>query len=141
MKNPEHINAFSGCIVAPLLEALHGRHFQVADLLYEQGMAVGVQVLCGRTPLRRVSMSGDIDVTRWLLNHGADVNARQDNGRSSLHLVAFNRQSEAVQVLLGHKADVNSQSKAGNPPLHDSFSEYSDEKTTANVLRELDSVT
>ena len=139
VNHPEHVNAFSSRIVAPLPVALHGRHFQVADPLYQQGAAVDVQVLCERTPLHRVSMSGDIDVTRWLLNHSADVHARRDtNDRSPLHLAAVNGQPEVVQVLRCHKADVNSRSKASNPPLHDAASEYSVEKATTDVRRLLE---
>ena len=141
VKHPEHVNAVGGRIVAPLPAALHGRHFQVADLLHRQGAAVDVRGFNERTPLHRVSTYGDIDVMRWLLHHGADVNAWEDDGWTPLHDASVNRHSEAVQVLFDHKADVNSRNQEGNTPLHEAFFYAGfpawDEKTAAGVVRRL----
>jgi len=106
--------------VAPLPAALRGTHFQVADLLYRHGAVVDVRGIYKRTPLHTASIYGLVDVMRWLLNHGADVNARQDDEDrwTPLHLAAFNEELEAVQMLLGHNADINSLNKEGQTPLY-----------------------
>jgi ankyrin repeat protein len=138
-KHPEQVNAVGGRIVAPLPAALHGRHFQVADLLLRHGAAVDVRGLHGRTLLHRASMHGQVDVMRWLLNHGADVHSRQSDLWTPLHLAAANYQPEVVQVLLDHKADINSRNEEGNPPLHEAFFYigFPDEKRAAGVVRRL----
>ena len=58
-----------------------------------------------------------VDVLRFLLSHGADVNARDGAFRSALHLVDY-EDLEVAQVLLKHNADVNSQDDGGMTPLH-----------------------
>jgi ankyrin repeat protein len=139
-KHPEQVNAVGGRIVAPLLAALHRRHFQVADLLLRHGAAVDVRGLRGRTLLHRVSMDGQIDVMRWLLNHGADVHSRENDLWTPLHLAAANDHPEAVQVLLDHNADVNLRNNEGNPPLHEAFlypDFFPDEKTVTGIVRRL----
>jgi ankyrin repeat protein len=139
VRHPELVNAVGGRIVAPLPAALHGKHFQVADLLIRHGATVDVRGLRGRTLLHRVSMFGQIDEMRWLLKHGADVHSRQNDLWTPLHLAAANDHPEAVQVLLDHKADVNSRNEEGNPPLHEAFfyTGFFDEKTAASVVLRL----
>ncbi|KAH9164357.1 ankyrin repeat-containing domain protein, partial [Lactarius sanguifluus] len=74
-----------------------------------------------KTPLYNASMSGCVDIMRWLLNHGADPNAQKNDGRTPLHKVASYTILEAVQVLLKHNADVNSRADDGKTPLHDAI--------------------
>ncbi|KAF8270103.1 ankyrin repeat-containing domain protein [Lactarius quietus] len=138
-KHPEQINAIGGYIVAPLPASLYKRHFRVANLLHKHGV-VDVRGKRGRSLLQSASMSGFVDVMRWLLNHGADANDRQHEDRwTSLHLAVVNRQSEAVQVLLDHNADANLRNDEGNTPLYEILfygSVYSEEKT-ADIVRRL----
>src|SRR5258708_37306756 len=81
----------------------------------------------------------DIDIVRWLLNHGADANAQVDNGCTPLHLAAFNGHLEAVQGLLEHNADVNSQNNEGRTPLYEalSFLSRSTEREAVDIVRRL----
>ena len=69
------------------------------------------------------------DVTRLLLEHGADVNAQIDHhdagdndyeGVTPLHLAAADhRRVEVVRVLLEHGANVGAEDIKGRTPLHD----------------------
>jgi hypothetical protein len=43
-KHPEHINARGGLLVTPLVAALRGKHFQIAELLHCHGADVNVRV-------------------------------------------------------------------------------------------------
>src|SRR5260370_11771660 len=71
---------------------------------------------------------------RWLLNHGADANARTDDDSTPLCLA--NWHPEPVQALLEHKADVNSRNSDGKTPLFDALSSpYSDD--VADVVQRL----
>ncbi len=114
IKRPQHINAIGGRYEFPLLAALHGKHIQVADILLKHGASVDI---CGTKHRRPVAFK-DVDMLRFLLNHSADVNRRQDDLGTPLHLAAYYGELEVARVLLEHKADVSSQDNGGNTPLH-----------------------
>ncbi|KAH9976553.1 ankyrin repeat-containing domain protein, partial [Russula compacta] len=59
----------------PLVAALYREHFQVAELLHRHGADVDVWGESEATPLQSACEGGRVDMVRWLLNHGADVNA------------------------------------------------------------------
>ncbi|KAI9447774.1 hypothetical protein H4582DRAFT_2093077 [Lactarius indigo] len=124
MKHPEQVNAGGGRILAPLPAALYKGHFGIMNLLHKYGAVVDFRSQDSCTPLHIASVDGRVDIMRWLLNHGADVNARNTNW-TPLHVASFNMQLEAIQVLLEHKADINSRSNTnGATPLHVSLSGY-----------------
>jgi ankyrin repeat protein len=87
----------------------------------------------GSTPLMRAAKNGDTAAIRLLLDHGADLNARQKNGTTPLMFAAglgFGTGTfandyatpaellESVKVLVAAGADVNAVSEAGQTPLH-----------------------
>ena len=124
-KHPEHINARSGQMVTPLVAALCRKHFQVAELLHRHGADVDVYDKYRDTPLREAYRHGSefLDIARWLLDHGADVNARGFQGRSPLHSVAVNKYMteghlEAFEMLIEHNPDIHTQTDHGASPLH-----------------------
>ena len=91
-----------------------------------------VRVLLGLTPIHHVSQgpsSGDAsrniprsslhNVTRLLLEYGADANARDNGGSTPLHKAAYNGRTEVVLVLLEHGADANARYNGGLTPLHE----------------------
>jgi hypothetical protein len=41
-KNPGHVNARGGLLVTPLVAILHGEHFQIVELLHQNGADVDV---------------------------------------------------------------------------------------------------
>jgi ankyrin repeat protein len=117
VKNPEHVNAGGGYMVAPLVAALYHKHFRVADLLLGYGADVNVRGGAENTPLIPASDAGDVDIIRWLLDHGADVNARNIALNTPLGFAA-DQHLEASRMLLEHNADVNAQNNLGKAPLH-----------------------
>ncbi|KAF8268320.1 ankyrin repeat-containing domain protein [Lactarius quietus] len=125
MKHPEQVNATGGLTVAPLLAALSKRHFRAADLLYRYGAAMGVQDAVPDTPLHVASLNGQVDIMRWLLDHGADSNACGSGRWTPLHYAADGRQLDAVQVLLKYNADVNLQNGGGKTPLCEALTDRS----------------
>ena len=138
MKDPEQVNAGGGRMLAPLPAALHKRHFRVADLLCDHGAVVDVRGQYKRTLLHAVSMSRRVvDIMRWMLNHGADPNAREDRRWTPLHLATRNTQLEAVQVLIEHNADINSQNTVGETPLYTAILHYYPEGAIVDVVQRL----
>ena len=117
-KHPEQVNEVGGRVVAPLPAALSREHFHVADLLHRHGAALDVRGVDDGPPLHTASLTGRIDVMRWLLNHGADPNTREDRRWTPLHLASLHVQLEAIQVLLDHSADIDSLDESGKTPLH-----------------------
>jgi ankyrin repeat protein len=117
-KHPEYINARGGWSATPLVAALRGKHFEVAELLHGNGADVDVRDSMENMPLRLASWTGVLDIMEWLLNHDADVNAQGYNGYTPLHSAAINRQLQAFQMLIEHNADIHIQNAFGMTPLH-----------------------
>jgi ankyrin repeat protein len=115
-KHPENVNARGGRMVTPLVAALHGKHFEVAELLHRNGADVDVRDRSENTPLRQAN--GVLDIMEWLLNHDADVNAQGYNDYTPLHIAAINGQLQAFQMLIEHNADIHVQNAYGMIPLH-----------------------
>ncbi len=63
-----------------------------------------------RTPLHLAARFGFVDVVRWLVSHGADVNAGAYNGFTPLLLTSH---PEVVKLLLQHGSDVNATGASG----------------------------
>ena len=117
-KHPEQVNARGGQLVSPLVAALRRKHFQIAELLHQNGADVNVRGYDKSPPLQTACVDGLIDIVRWLVNHGADVNAQGYQGYGPLHEAADYGHLQVVQILLGHKADVHIRTMFGAPPLH-----------------------
>ena len=115
-KHPEDINAFGGKRDYPLVAALHGGYFRVAELLLQHGAKIEVQGVNEQTPLHRAlgwPNNSAVTVLQFLLKHGADVTARRKDLWTPLHLVAARRDFEVAQMPLECRVDV-SPWKAGN---------------------------
>ena len=117
-KYPEHINAGGGALMAPLGAALYGRHFQVAELLFQHGADVDLHAN-HESLLAMACSDWPPDAVLWLLERGADANNAQMNvGWTALHYAAFHSRPKVVQALLEHSADINSRTVEGGVPLH-----------------------
>lgn len=76
------------------------------------------------TPLQQAASKGQLLVARFLLENGAEVDAKKrgnsttPDGRTALHLAAESGHKAMAELLLAHKANVNAASELGNTPLH-----------------------
>ncbi len=118
-KHPQQINTTSGYYVSPLVAALSGGHFKIAQSLYERGTDVDVQGILNRTPLYGASCSGHLEIVEWLLSRSANPNVREEGeGCVPLHLAAHFGHVDVSRLLLQYKADNDPQSSDGRTPLH-----------------------
>ncbi|KAB5580799.1 ankyrin repeat-containing domain protein [Coniochaeta sp. 2T2.1] len=89
----------------------------VEILLRDPKVNIEVRDLTGDTPLSHAAWEGRGQVSRLLLDNGAEVNTRNEYGRNPLSLAAWNGKDNVVQLLLEHHADIDSRNNWGNTPL------------------------
>ena len=63
------------------------------------------------------SYNGNVETTRMLLEHGVEVDRRNDRGQTPLGGVAFKGYEEIVAPLLEHGADIDADNGGGMTPL------------------------
>ncbi len=66
-------------------------------------------------PLLLAAGEGRLDAVRYLLDQGADVNARDERGRSALTEAAFNGNAFVIKELILRGAELNALSDEGTP--------------------------
>ncbi|KAH9850291.1 ankyrin repeat-containing domain protein, partial [Lenzites betulinus] len=74
--------------------------------------------------------SGSVDIVRYLIDQGADVNRSDSGAWTPLHIAASGGFDEVVTELLGSGADVNQRNDKGLTPLY----KYSQKLRTVHML-------
>ena len=126
IKSPQDINVNGGYYVRPLVVALAGKHFQMAELLHHNGADPHCRTNEMRTPLHSAAYYGDLEVVQKLIEYGADISAKDFEGCTPLCLALEGKLSEGrsfkngfvIRLLLELGADVNARTKNGKTPLH-----------------------
>lgn len=91
---------------AMVLAAMIPGSQKTLELLSRRGGNVNANV--GRyTVLMAAAYSGDLDAATWLVEHGADVNARSEAGCTALNGAAVSGNAAIVKLLLDLGADPN----------------------------------
>jgi ankyrin repeat protein len=74
--------------------------------------------MTGETPLMTAARTGNANVVKALLLHGANVNTKEGRrDQTALMWAAAERHPDVVQVLVEHGADVHARSKGGFTPF------------------------
>ncbi|MGV8118597.1 MAG: ankyrin repeat domain-containing protein [Candidatus Xenobiia bacterium LiM19] len=88
-------------------------------------------------PLHRAAEGGHLDVVKFLIERGADVNAQYSGGygymNSPLHSAVAGGKKEIVELLIVKGARINSRNKAGHTPL--GLAKFLKNYEMANFLR------
>ncbi len=109
----------SSCIFRPLYTALTNKYFPIAELLLEHG--ADIDETSGRTDsimtgLNYAIMSRDIELIKFCIEHGSNINA----GNSALIDACtdcFGNDFEVIKFLLANGANINSANYKYQTPL------------------------
>jgi len=108
------VNATTDLGVTPLALASSGA---VAVKLLAAGAIPNLVTSTGESPLMAAARAGRVDMVKALLEHGADVNAKENvRGQTALMWAVSQRHPDVVHLLLQHGADVRARTRS-NPQL------------------------
>ena len=97
-------------------EPTHGdfSYFETAVLKRNLSMRFGE----GETPLHIAASKGSCGFVQYLINRGAQVNAKDGSSSTPLHEAVIAGSTDCAQMLIKAGADVNAQNASGNTALH-----------------------
>ncbi|XP_074640836.1 uncharacterized protein LOC141898692 isoform X2 [Tubulanus polymorphus] len=72
----------------------------------------------GRTPLMYSIHHQQLNVTKYLIDMGADINATAHDGSSALHIACHEGNTDAIKLLLDTDCDHTLQDSFGRAPIH-----------------------
>ena len=104
-------------------EALHaavrGDNIAEAQRLIDSGVSVNARDALGSTPLHDAAWAGDSKMVRFLIDRGADVNARHlEAGSTPLHYAILTGRPAVVNLLLDAGADQRIPYRDGDVAIH-----------------------
>lgn len=100
--------------------AINNNDFQsVHNIIKENHKIVLKTDRKGETVLHKAVGGGYREIVFFLLDNGADINAKTLYGKGMpIHMAAANNESEILELLLNNGADINSKADDGMTPLH-----------------------
>ena len=101
--------------IRPPTEEFVRRFMDVLTLFVTSRADVNAKNNDGRTALFIAAGNGDVNLTKFLLDHGADVNASDREGRTALTHAVSGGSTDLVKILLAKGADVNAGPAARTP--------------------------
>src|SRR6266403_876730 len=105
-------------LCAPLWLAATNASGRMTEKLLDAGANPNAALVSGETALMAAASTGNMDVVRALVTHGADVNARENRGsQTALMWAIAEKRSAVARYLVEHGADVKTRSKAGFTPF------------------------
>jgi ankyrin repeat protein len=113
----------------PLLACATAGNVSAAEILVAAGASFAMQDRHGKTASHRAAETGHDELLRYLLTHGAEVDARDSDGNTAL---MFAQTPGAVTILCDAGASVSAASNVGLTALH-----FAIEYNNAAVVRAL----
>lgn len=118
-EDPALVNSYSPDGFAPLGLAAFFGHPETVDVLLAAGAEVSApsRETMKLTPLASALATGQNQIARTLIEHGAHVNAKGESDVTPLHTAAARGNIEAATFLLEHGADINATTTDGKKPV------------------------
>lgn len=89
-----------------------------AEFLLKEGTDIHERNYTQQTALHVASINGQADMVLFLINKGANTNAKAEGGFTALHEA---KTVEVAEVLLNNGADINAKTTHNETPLHKSI--------------------
>ena len=120
VEHPEHVNARGGDCDTPIHVAVIAKHANILSLLIEHGADIEGQsnMVANGTPLHLAAWEGRVEAGRCLLDHGANISARDDVRDTPLINAALQGHLEFARMLLEHGAVIDAQNGLGETALY-----------------------
>lgn len=109
------INAVSDTGSTPVRSACFMTHLEIVQYLVESGADIRKANYNGGTCL--INSVQSVQLCKFLLKHGADVNARDIQNKTALHYAIQEHRLETTKLLLEHGADIHARSRYGDDAL------------------------
>lgn len=101
-----------------LLSAEKGQLLELVKQIHEEPSLVHYADSDGYTPLHRASYGDHLDCAKYLVRHGANLEAKTNDEWRPLHCAVRWNNVQVAEYLIRAGADLNSKSSGGNTPLH-----------------------
>jgi len=131
------VNGVSGDGYTPLGRALEQRHREAAEVLLDAGAEIDLRAACllprprramelldasGARPAKPKVIhwavrGGSVDLVSFLLDHGANIEARNGARYSPLHTAAAENKTGVIELLLARGADLETRNNWNATPL------------------------
>ena len=85
--------------------------------------------------LLSATLYDQVEMVEFLIQNGADVNAKGDDGGTALHAAAFLGQYQAAKLLIQNGADVNARNNDGETVISGTMADWETTKFIAGILQ------
>ena len=92
--------------LVPLIASVEASGTKILDACLAQGLDLKVTEYDGQTLLHVAAHRGQVDSVKWLIEHGASIDAVDHGGQTSLMMAIIMRDPELVHVFLDAKANI-----------------------------------
>ncbi len=111
----------------------------VKELVHKEPNLVNGKGWGDTSPLHLAALNDNTEIAAFLLQNGADVNARADEAETPLHIAAQRNNRDLVKLLLLHKADVNTLDSKHRTPA-DRATQWHHPEMAAFLRRKVDKI-
>lgn len=124
LKNGANPNAPTDGGTTPIFLSCNDGHVESAIILCRYGANVNFNKnKYNLSPLRHAARSGSIEVVKFLINQGAEINAKAADNGTALSAASLKGHIDIVKLLIQHGATIDIIDKDGESPLMNASSE------------------
>ncbi|MFO7827231.1 MAG: ankyrin repeat domain-containing protein, partial [Bacteroidales bacterium] len=113
-----NINLVCNMMVTPIYPAIINNNKEMVDFYLERNAKINYRDLAGRTPLYITVRDGFTEITKTLINHGANVKVKDEStNQNLLHIAAANGRTEIAKLLINQGLNPEDKDITENTPL------------------------